>query len=100
MLKQIFELLSQDFTEKDFELLTASLLSDTSWKHTHNESVGEIEKKHPWREDTWHRADYVITHWQNLKHISHMSSPTPRHVWKIYRQNQVPIVTFRFGIAP
>lgn len=91
------------FFESLGEWLAMYLKSNRSWEHTHNESIGEVELKNPWREDVWHHktSKWHIRHWQNLKHAPYMSGPTPRHVWHLTcESNEAWQLSLQYGVAP
>lgn len=88
------------FVESFGEFLKKYLNHADAWEHSSLKSIGEIERLSPWREDNYRHANgWYITHWQNLKTPSHMSMPSPSHVWKISNGNGW-VLSLSFGVAP
>ena len=89
--------------EKLGKILESYLNDSKDWKHTHLKSIGEIDMRCPWREDTWyyHKNGWYIVHCQNYRHDPIMSGPTPRHTWRIANGNSKESwrLTLQYGVC-
>ena len=84
-------------------ILEKYLNHSKDWEHSHIKSIGEIQRTHPWREDTWRHKDsgWHIICWRNFKPNPILSGPTTSHSWRIgnSKHKEQWCLSFKYGIC-